>query len=160
MRGNRGKGWEARLDHQHTEYRRDRRAVIFKCHPEVKVINGRAVRQKGPPDYLGRVGAVPVCFDAKEGQGDRWPFASLKRHQAVSLEAFAAEGLAGIVLRLKGRGSWWVDWRDLGPLWWAWHETKARPASLSLEWLAEHAQAIEGADWLAAALIRKDKRSA
>ena len=156
MKANRGKGWEARLDHQHTIYRADRSAVIFKTHPPTMMARGRLVyKGKGPPDYIGRAGSRPVCFDAKEGHGTRWPFSSLKRHQAVSLEAFAQDpaALVGIVLRLKGRGCWWVDWAQLGPVWWIWHEgNRGEVASLTVEWLELNAREMVGSDWLGAQL--------
>lgn len=153
MRGNRGKGWEARLNHQHREYRKASRALIFQAHPEVKVIDGRTVRSPGPPDYFGIIQSHgAVLFDAKESKTDRWPFAKLKDHQAKALEAWVVNGgTAGIALRTKS-GAYWVDWRLLGPIWWRWREEKGSPASVSWDWLAIHAAEMDGADWLSALL--------
>lgn len=153
MRGNRGKAWEARLDYQHSIYRAERRAVVFKTHPPAAMRGGRLVyTTKGPPDYVGRAGARPVCFDAKEAAGDRWSFSKLARHQAVALEAFSLDpdALVGICLRLKGPGlTWWVDWSALGPVWWTWKESKTREvASLDLVWLGIRGRPLRGADWL------------
>jgi len=153
MRANRGKGWEARLDHQHYLYRASARAVVFKTHPPAVIRAGRLVYTvKGPPDYIGRAGARPVCFEAKEHGGARWPFSKLARHQAMSLEAFSMDpaALCGVCLRLTGDGSaWWIDWSALGPVWWTWKEAKTREvASLDLVWLELKARRIAGADWL------------
>lgn len=150
MRTNRGAGWEALLDAQHTEYRRDRRAVVHKTHPPAKLIRGRLVHTaKGAVDFIGCLeGGRAVALDAKEGRGGRWPFSSLKRHQAVDLEAWTDRGaLAGIALRLLA-GAWWVPWSALGPLWW----DKDGRRSVDVAWLDEHTYAMDGADWLEAAL--------
>ena len=153
MRGRRGMGWEAKLDHQHDQYRKaERNVVVFKAHPEVKVVDGRAIRKKGPPDYIGRAGPRPVCFDAKSGQGRRWGFGKLERHQAISLEAYAKapNAIVGIALRLKDHGTWWIPWSVLGPLWWAWFKSEDDyVASVDVRWLNEHAVQMVGADWLA-----------
>ena len=155
MRANRGRGWESRLDHQHEQYRRDQRAILFRAHPATKVLHGRAIRQKGPPDYFGTAQGRPVLFDAKSSQGVRFSSGLLKPHQARALEAWQVNGgLAGIALRLapsEGQvRTYWVDWRVLGPLWWAWAEKSSKRASVGLEWLEADAQSLNGGtDWLA-----------
>ena len=157
-RANRGKGWESRLDHQHRDYRADRRAVMFRAHPATKVIGGRTIREKAPPDFFGVIaGGTPILFDAKSHQGPRFPFGQLKLHQAMALEAWqVAGGVAGIALRLEPSAgevrTWWVDWRHLGPAWWAWHEKAPKWfASADLDWLAWNAASLNGGtDWLGA----------
>ena len=155
-RANRGKGWESRLDHQHRQYRDDRRAVMFRAHPATKVVGGRAIREKAPPDFFGVLtGGTPILFDAKSHQGGRLPFGQLKLHQAMALEAWQVSGgVAGIMLRLEpSRGdvrTFWVDWRKLGPPWWDWHEKRRHAqASVALDWLAIMAADLNGGtDWL------------
>jgi len=155
-RANRGRSWEAQLDHQHRIYRQGRRAVIFRAHPATKVVAGRAIRQKGPPDYFGALSSgLGVLFDAKSHRGRRLPFGQLQLHQARDLEAWHIHGgLAGIALRLepsKGeRRTYWVGWGALGPPWWAWRERHpGARASIDLEWLADHGRDLDGgADWL------------
>lgn len=155
---NRGKGWETKLDDQHTRYRAEARAVIFQAHPGTRVVGGRAIRQKAPPDFFGvvnrRVGdGLAVLFDAKRHEGTRWPLAKLERHQAVALEAWQVNGgLAGIALWLNGH-TFWIDWNELGPLWWGWEERETTRASLDLDWLRANAANMKGGpDWLAVAL--------
>jgi len=157
MRANRGKGWEAQLVTQHLAYRRDRRAMIFQAHPATKVVGGRIVREKAPPDFFGVAdnpgggGGIPVLFDAKEGRGILWGLSNLKDHQAKALEAWVVNGgRAGVVLRLPA-GSWWIDWRFLGPTWKAWRSDGGR-ASLDPGWITAWAAPFQGADWLGAML--------
>ena len=151
MRGNRGKGWESQLNHMHRQYREDRLAVVLQAHPEVRVVNGKALRSKGPPDYFAQVGGLGgVLFDAKTHRGPTWGFRGLADHQAKDLDAWRDRGgISGIVLRLGGAG-YWVDWAVLGPIWWDWREKTGDRASLDREWLLCYAEAMEGADWLGA----------
>jgi len=134
--GARGTGWEARLDTWHDEYRRDRRALILRCHPPVRVLARQAAGRfrgvwagKGPPDYAGVVGGRAVCFDAKDSRAARWPFSALAVHQAKDLSATEVNGgVAFIALRLRGAPSVLL-WRELGPDWWAWRQGESSVAS-------------------------------
>ncbi len=151
MRGNRGKGWEAALVTQHDAYAKAGRAAVYKSGGEIR--GGHL--QKAPPDFFGVLtGGRAVLFDAKESQGATWPFAKLKRHQAIALGACSeCGGLAGIALRMGGE-CWWVPWGHLEGAWWDWKE-KVKPrarASIDAEWLGGCALRMDGADWLAVAL--------
>lgn len=153
MRSGRGRGWEAQLDTQHDKYRKAGHAIVHKTHPPTMMARGKLVyKAKGAPDYLGRAGSRPVCFDAKEVAVERLPFANIKEHQAKDMEAWAKDrsAIVGIALRIKGIGTWWIDWRVLSDLWWTWRETKGAQASVDLEWLGRCASRMDGADWLGA----------
>lgn len=151
-RSNKGKGWETRLDFQHDEYRRERRGVFFHAHPEVKVIAGKAIRSKGPPDYFGVADGVAYLFDAKKVEGPRFALSNIKPHQAKALEAWMCHtGDSGVALKIGAR-TFWIPWEELNGLWWAWHEARGARASVDVAWLETHARDMGGgADWLAVA---------
>lgn len=168
---NLGVGWERTLEGWHDTYRRESAAVVFRTPPPVKVLGkvSKAGRfagcfgSDGPPDYAGVVAprpgraAFPVCFDAKSSSTDRWPFASLARHQARDLEAWSHNGgYAFIALELGGANADWVlPWSELGPRWWSWWEVPERArrgtASIGVEDLERWARRMpEHGDWLGA----------
>jgi len=132
----RGKNWEAILDAWHHQYRRDKRALILRGHPPVKMlsknVNGKfraCFAGTGPPDYVGVASGRMVCFDAKDSRAARFPFSSLKDHQARDLSATDDHGgLAFIALRLRGAPSV-VLWSELRADWWAWRRKESRVAS-------------------------------
>lgn len=139
-RANRGRAWEATLTLQHDAYRRDRAAVIFRCHPQVTVeseLRGGKFRGffagDGPPDFTGYLCDTgrAVCFDAKSAAGPRFELKNIKRHQARDLTAIGPLGLAFIALRM-GRAEWVLPWEQLGPLWWRWHDGDAAHGEASL----------------------------
>lgn len=136
---NRGVGWERVLDQWHVRYRAERRAVVWRTPPAVRLLSRVSTagqfracfRGEGPPDYAGVVApdGRPVVFDAKDvARAARWPFENLERHQARDLEAVQiAGGLAFVALRIRGAG-WVLPWQRLGPWWWEWHEREGRAA--------------------------------
>lgn len=134
----RGGAWETQLEHLHDRYRRDRRAVILRAHPAVKVLGQRGKAftgvwaSDGPPDFIGALGdGRAVAFDAKDTHGARFPFSMLARHQARDLEAVhLAGGVAFIALRFGGQ-PYVLPWAELGPRYWRWTETKGAPASVT-----------------------------
>lgn len=157
----RGKAWEAQLERLHDRYRRDQLAAIWRVHPGVRVHQDRGSSfvgswiASGPPDFTGVLWPQGrgVLFDAKDCEGDRWPLASLERHQARDLEAaHLAGGLAFVALQLDGR-AYVLPWADLGPRFWAWYERTGRAAvgtasiAPAAWWRAFD---VAGAGWLAA----------
>lgn len=149
-----GAAWEAQLSRLHDRYRQERLAVILRCHPGVRVLASRgptftaAWEAQGPPDFLGQLySGRGVAFDAKDYTG-RFPLGGVARHQARDLEAYhAAGGVAGVALRLDGDG-YWLPWAELGPRWWAWHESTAKAASITPDaWWRPFD--VFGAGWLA-----------
>ena len=154
----RGRAWEAQLERLHDAYRRDRLAVVLRAHPPVRVHEDRGPTfvgswsASGPPDFVGLLASGRgLALDAKDCTAARWPLASLERHQARDLEAVhIAGGVAGVALRLAGDG-YWLDWRDLGPRYWAWLERAGRAekgtASLAVEsWWRPFD--VAGAGWI------------
>lgn len=141
---NRGLGWQAELDRWHDQYRRDQRAVVTRTHPPIVLLSRIGARGqfracfegKAPPDYIGRVAGVAVCFDAKESATSTWSFGLLEDHQARDLEAWSLDpsAVAALAIRFGSGECWWVDWRELGPRWWAWRELerRAKPGEASL----------------------------
>lgn len=151
----RGGAWEGQLARLHDRYRRDRKATILRAHPGVRMVADRGKtfvatwEGQGPPDFIGWLaGGRAVAFDAKRlGRGQRFPLRMVARHQARDLEAcMLAGGLAFIAFRL-GADTYVLPWRDLGPLYWAWHE-KDGPISVAHEtwWRAFD---IAGDGWIA-----------
>lgn len=136
--------------------------MIFQAHPATKVLAGKAIRQKAPPDFFGVISdpggaGIPVLFDAKSVQSVRFSLGNLQRHQAVALEAWQTNGgVAGLAIRLEFSNAtvetFWADWRGLGGLWWDWHEKrKGARASVDRAWLHSYAKSLDGGtDWLAA----------
>ena len=145
----RGLAWELTLEQRHREYRRDRRAVIFRCHPR-RDRSGKYL-EDAPPDFLGALAdGRAVALEAKDHAGARWPLSRLADHQARDLEAVhLAGGVAGVALRLGGSG-WWLGWGDLRGPWQAWRGGERGPASVDGAWLREHAWPIVDGDWLTA----------
>ena len=110
----RGKSWETKLEVWHDGYRRDGRAVVWKTHPGVTVVRGKAVfTSAGPPDFIGVSGERSFVFDAKETAKDVLYCSQLKRHQAMDLEATVKHGgSAFLCVRANGRQCvipWWPD---------------------------------------------------
>ena len=146
---NRGKAWEAQLNHQHSKYRKAGRGAIWQTFPPR---NARGVYlAKSPPDFMGVLSdGRAVCFDAKDHRGKRFPFNKIKDHQAQDLQAVHdSGGVAFIALRLDGR-RWWISWLAIGLAWWDWREKRSKRASVDVAWLDEYALEFEGADWLGA----------
>lgn len=119
----RGGGWERALEVRHAQYRAELpvEAVVFRTHPGVKVVRGRAIWEtKGPPDYTGIACGKPVLFDAKEcrAKSKRWKV-SIAPHQARDLEAFwIAGGTSFIALRIHGVGDFVLPWANIREDFW------------------------------------------
>lgn len=149
--------WERALIQRHDEYRRDRKALIFRQHPTVRVLgkvtNGRflaAFSSQGPPDFAGfistRVGAERhrgVVFDAKyQNNLEKFYFKNLPRHQAVDLEAAVENGGFGFLCVRTPLSAFVLDWRKVGDRYWSKEDSFAflsksgEPMNREGDWLA------------------------
>lgn len=162
-----GKAWEARLEAACRGYHVADRALVWRCHPPVRVcsrVGGDGQFRarwdgRGPCDFAGILRGPEagrcVAFDAKDCEGPRWSFGGLEEHQAQHLEGVhRMGGLAFVALRLGGsRGEGWVlPWAELGPRWWAWHlsRERARKGAASFSGEAWGVRMPEPGDWLGA----------
>ena len=97
---NRGKMLETYIDMANIKYRQSGRAEIIKQHPEVKatMTDGARIRSgffksKGAPDYIGLIGRLPVCFDAKEtGSKTSFELKNIHDHQVQYFNRWSAQG--------------------------------------------------------------------
>ena len=48
--------------------------------------------QKSTVDYIGAVQGIPVCFDAKECNGDTFSLQNIHEHQVKFMEQFEQQG--------------------------------------------------------------------
>lgn len=95
-----GKDWELRIELWNRGYRRSGKGVIFRCHPEAGVRQGKLIYvAKGPPDYVGHLSdGTFVCFDAKQTTRDAFHFDAVKPHQALAFEEVTKMGGAAFLL--------------------------------------------------------------
>ena len=96
-----GKAWEMQLARWHRAYWVQRLALVWRNHPEYKLVGGRwRPAGKGMPDFSGALpGGRVLAFDAKETQ-HRLPFSAVKAHQASALDqVLEIGGLAFIAAR-------------------------------------------------------------
>lgn len=132
------RGWQRTLSVWNDRYRAENpsAATVFETPARVLMVTNpdeRGIfRAKwigiGPPDFVGWIGARPVCFDAKHTDQGRWSFGDLILHQAQDLESCQlAGGVAFVALRL-GLDGYVLPWDRLGPLWWAWNDRKTARA--------------------------------
>lgn len=162
-----GETFEARLDWQHAQYRARGVAVLRQGPPSRPVRATLAGRSAvlllplgdAPPDFLAIADGTTYLFDAKSQEEGPWPLARLEEHQARALDAATLAGcgrvVAGVVLSMeRGRRVWWLGWRELAPLWWAWRRrvgvAPRGSASLSAEDCGRIGRECGGVDWLGA----------
>ncbi|AJD92054.1 hypothetical protein JMA_27370 [Jeotgalibacillus malaysiensis] len=97
---NRGMMLEAYIDMANIKYRQSGRAEIIKQYPEVKatMTDGARIRSgffkgKGAPDYIGLIGKLPVCFDAKQTSNKTsFELKNIHDHQVKYFERWTAQG--------------------------------------------------------------------
>lgn len=158
-----GRSFEGALDAQHKRYARSGVSVVRLGPPVEPVKIGARLLFRatgpGPVDYLAVAGAMDFVFDAKSTAKDYFPLNALPEHQARYLDevtAAATDGhvVGGLVVRVADLGAWWLPWRALAPLWWAWFRAPKAPrgtASLTLAQLHEVGRRLDGVEWLSAA---------
>lgn len=103
-RGLRGSVLEDMINKTNEIYREKKLALIQKVPTPITPINidkeSRHITlayfdQKSTVDYIGAVQGIPVCFDAKECNTDRFPLANIHEHQMVFMKEFEEqEGVA------------------------------------------------------------------
>ena len=102
-RGLRGSTLEELINFTIEKYEESNIALIQKIPTPIKPINiNHDTRQitlayfdkKSTVDYIGVVQGIPVCFDAKECDGDTFSLQNVHRHQIDFMEKF--EGQKGI----------------------------------------------------------------
>ncbi|WP_227396809.1 Holliday junction resolvase RecU [Jeotgalibacillus aurantiacus] len=97
---NRGKVLETYIDMANIKYRQSGRAEIIKQYPEVKatMTDGARIRSgffksKGAPDYIGLIGSLPVCFDAKQtASKTNYELKNIHDHQVQYFNRWSAQG--------------------------------------------------------------------
>ncbi len=96
-RGLRGSTLEELVNQTNEKYRDKGLALIQKVPTPIKPIRidkeSRQITlayfdQKSTVDYIGVVQGVPVCFDAKECAGQRFPLANVHEHQIEFMREF------------------------------------------------------------------------
>jgi len=162
---NRGMGWQAEIDASLGLYQdQGRISSWFACHPEIKITRhlGKGkiegfIKERGPPDFVAAVRLGPVLLmDAKDCQDDRFPFASIKGHQADRFGEWHSDNgrCAAVLLRLQGR-RFVVPWpriEESYALWWGFKESGRRApngtASLTLDEVRELGLPFDESGWL------------
>ena len=100
-RGLRGSGFEEILNVTNEKYRKDGLALIQKIPTPIKPIEIDQERhtislayfeQKSTVDYIGLMGGIPICFDAKECGKKSLPFSNIHPHQVDFMSDFDAMG--------------------------------------------------------------------
>ncbi len=106
-RGLRGSVLEDMINKTNEIYREKKLALIQKVPTPITPINidkeSRHITlayfdQKSTVDYIGAVQGIPVCFDAKECNTDRFPLANIHEHQMAFMKEF--EGQEGVAFFL------------------------------------------------------------
>ena len=89
-RGLRGSTFEEMLNMTNEQYRKEGLALIQKIPTPIKPIEidqeKRTIilayfEQKSTVDYIGVMGGIPICFDAKECGKKSLPFSNIHPHQ-------------------------------------------------------------------------------
>lgn len=130
----RGKGWEARLETWHDEYRKHRRCAVWKTQPGVQAVGGgRAVfTGVGPPDYFGIVNGRFVAFDAKSTAKSVLYRTQVPAHQARDLEAVMEYGgFAFLAVRLCDE-QYVVPWAAVSDEYWSGDAKTIRVAQVGI----------------------------
>ncbi|MBO6158775.1 MAG: Holliday junction resolvase RecU, partial [Firmicutes bacterium] len=100
-RGLRGSAFEDLLNLTNEQYRKEGLALIQKIPTPIKPIEidqeKRTIslayfEQKSTVDYIGVMGGIPICFDAKECGKKSLPFSNIHPHQVAFMSDFDAQG--------------------------------------------------------------------
>lgn len=112
-RGLRGSVLEDMINKTNEIYREKKLALIQKVPTPITPINidkeSRHITlayfdQKSTVDYIGAVQGIPVCFDAKECNTDRFPLANIHEHQMRFMGEFEGqEGVAFFLIMFTDR---------------------------------------------------------
>ena len=100
-RGLRGSAFEETINMTNERYRKEGLALIQKIPTPIKpieidserhVISLAYFEQKSTVDYIGLMGGIPICFDAKECGKKSLPFSNIHPHQVSFMSDFDAQG--------------------------------------------------------------------
>ena len=127
-RGLRGSFLEELINLTNEKYRSQSLALIQKVPTPIKPIridqNTRHItlayfEQKSTVDYIGVIQGIPVCFDAKECVGDRFPLANIHEHQMKFMTEFEQqEGIAFLLIYFAGRDCYvYLAYKKLKQFW-------------------------------------------
>ncbi|NDL66332.1 Holliday junction resolvase RecU [Anaerotalea alkaliphila] len=107
-RGLRGSALEELVNHTNDKYRERGLALVQKVPTPIKPVeldpaNGNIrlafFEQRSTVDYIGVVQGVPICFDAKETNKERFPLQNIHEHQLRFMEDFERqEGVAFLLV--------------------------------------------------------------
>lgn len=107
-RGLRGSSLEELINLTNDRYREKNLALVQKIPTPIKPINidsdSRRITlayfdQKSTVDYIGVVQGIPVCFDAKECAGDRFPLRNIHGHQLKFMKEYEVQqGVAFLII--------------------------------------------------------------
>lgn len=118
------KAWENQLISWHKEYYHRREALVWRNHPELRLVRGRwTPTGKGLPDFTGFVSmgewGVPVGFDAKFIKDGPMPLTAVKPHQGEELnKVIEMGGIAFIAAHFKLTDqSVVIPWTDIRGRW-------------------------------------------
>lgn len=113
-----GESFENRLDTYHAQLIADRKAVVMRTNPKIRMTGAKTavIIGKGECDYIAWVpGGLTVLFDAKSRKGDAFSVGKDFAHQASFMRAAMSYGqVAGFLV-------WWSDhdecrWHDLSTI--------------------------------------------
>jgi len=112
-RGLRGSTLEELINRTNEKYREQGLALIqkvptpitpIKIDKEHRHITLAYFEQKSTVDYIGAVQGIPVCFDAKECDGDTFPLQNIHEHQVRFMEEFEKqEGMDFLIILFSHR---------------------------------------------------------
>lgn len=127
-RGLRGSSLEELINLTNDRYREKKLALVQKIPTPIKPINidsdSKRITlayfdQKSTVDYIGVVQGIPVCFDAKECAGDRFPLRNIHEHQMNFMKEFEGQqGIAFLIIYfVKQDIYYYLTYRCLEELW-------------------------------------------
>lgn len=127
-RGLRGSSLEELINLTNDRYREKKLALVQKIPTPIKPINiDQTTRhitlayfdQKSTVDYIGVVQGIPVCFDAKECAGDRFPLRNIHEHQIKFMREYEQQqGIAFLIIYfVKLDIYYYLTFRELEKLW-------------------------------------------
>ncbi|MCF0135274.1 MAG: Holliday junction resolvase RecU [Lachnospiraceae bacterium] len=117
-RGLRGSAFEETINLTNEQYRKAGLALVQKIPTPIKPIDIDSERhvitlayfeQKSTVDYIGVMGGIPICFDAKECGKKSLPFSNIHPHQVSFMSDFARHGgIAFLLVHFTDYGETYV----------------------------------------------------
>lgn len=104
--GNRGMTFESLIEYANRRYRLEGKAMIEKQHTLCKPLRDSTGRitsakyeEKATVDFMGRIGAIPVAFEAKHCASDKIDLKRVEEHQCEFLRDWTKDaGTIGFIL--------------------------------------------------------------